>query len=69
VKEDEMGGACNTSGDKRNAYRILDGKMEVKRPLGRPTRRWEDNIKMDGVVWTGVIWLRIETSGGPLWTL
>jgi hypothetical protein len=33
--------------EKRNAYRILVGKPEGKRPLGRPKRRWEDNIKMD----------------------
>jgi hypothetical protein len=42
-----MGRACSTNGDKRNAYRILVGKPEGKRPLGRPTRRWEDNIRMD----------------------
>jgi hypothetical protein len=34
-------------GEKRNAYRILMGKPEGKRPLGRPKRRWMDNIKMD----------------------
>jgi hypothetical protein len=34
-------------GEKRNAYRILVGKAEGKRPLGRPRRRWVDNIKMD----------------------
>jgi hypothetical protein len=34
-------------GEKRNAYKILVGKLERKRPLGRPRRRWEDNIKMD----------------------
>jgi hypothetical protein len=33
--------------EKRNAYRILVGKPEGKRPLGRPRRRWEDNIRMD----------------------
>jgi hypothetical protein len=33
--------------EKRNAYRILVGKPEGKRPLGRPRRRWLDNIKMD----------------------
>jgi hypothetical protein len=34
-------------GDKRNVYRLLVGKPEGKRPLGRPRRRWMDNIKMD----------------------
>jgi hypothetical protein len=34
-------------GEKRHAYRILVGKPEGKRPLGRPKRRWVDNIKMD----------------------
>jgi hypothetical protein len=34
-------------GTKRNTYRILVGKPEGKRPLGRPRRRWMDNIKMD----------------------
>jgi hypothetical protein len=42
-------------GEKRNAYRILVGKPEGKRPLGRPRPRWVDNIKMDlreiGVDW------------------
>jgi hypothetical protein len=35
----------------RNPYRILVGKPEGKRPLGRPTRKWVDNIKMDGMEW------------------
>jgi hypothetical protein len=34
-------------GEKRNVYRLLVGKPEGKRPLGRPRRRWMDNIKMD----------------------
>jgi hypothetical protein len=33
--------------EKKNAYRVLVGKPEEKRPLGRPRRRWVDNIKMD----------------------
>jgi hypothetical protein len=33
--------------EKRNAYRLLMGKPEGKRPLGRPKRRWVDNIRMD----------------------
>jgi hypothetical protein len=42
-----MGGACSTNGEKSNAYRLLVGKPEGKRPLGRPRRRWLDNIRMD----------------------
>jgi hypothetical protein len=34
-------------GEKRGIYRILVGRPEGRRPLGRPSRRWEDNIKMD----------------------
>jgi hypothetical protein len=47
VKENEMGRACSTNGAKRNAYRILMGKPERKRLLGRPRRRWVDHIKID----------------------
>jgi hypothetical protein len=42
-----MGRASSTNGEKRNAYRILVRKPERKRPLGRPRRRWVDNIKID----------------------
>jgi hypothetical protein len=46
-------------GEKRNAYRILVGKPEGKRPLGRPRRRSVDNIKMDlrEIEWDGVDWI------------
>jgi hypothetical protein len=59
VKKDEMGGTCSTNGEKRNAYRILVGKPEGKRPLGRPRRRWVVNIKMDlrEIGWGGVDWI------------
>jgi hypothetical protein len=42
-----------------NAYRILVGKPEGKRPLGRPRRRWMDNIKIDlrKIEWDGVDWI------------
>jgi hypothetical protein len=56
-------------GERRNAYRILVGNPEGKRPLGRPRRRWVNNIKMDlrEIGWDcGSIWLRIVTSGGLL---
>jgi hypothetical protein len=44
-----MDRACSTNGEKRNAYMILVGKPEGRRPLGRPRRRptWVDNIKID----------------------
>jgi hypothetical protein len=70
AKKDEMGGACSTNVEKRNAYRIFVGKPEEERPLGRPRRRWVDNIKIDlredGMVLIGLIWLGIGTSGGLL---
>jgi hypothetical protein len=42
-----MGGSCSTNGEKRNAYRLSVEKPEGIRPLGRPRRRWVDNIRMD----------------------
>jgi hypothetical protein len=55
-------------GEGRGAYRILVGRPEGRRPLGRHRCRWEDNIKMDlqevrWGTWTGFIWLRIGTGG------
>jgi hypothetical protein len=51
-----MGRAYSTNGEKRNAYRILVGKPEGKRRLGRPRRRWVDNIEVDlrKIGWDGV---------------
>jgi hypothetical protein len=57
-------------GEGRGVYRVLVGKPEGKRPLGRPRRRWEDNIKIfmkwDVGVRTGLSWLRIDTVSGHL---
>jgi hypothetical protein len=46
-------------GKKRNVYRLLVGKPEGKRPLGRPRCRWVDNINMDllGRIWGGMGWI------------
>jgi hypothetical protein len=46
-------------GERRGAYRALVGKPEGRRPLGRPRRRWENNIKMDirQVRWEGADWI------------
>ena len=48
-------------GERRGAYRALVGKPEGRRPLGRPRRRWEDNIKMDlrEVGWGGMDWINL----------
>jgi hypothetical protein len=58
-------------GEGRDVYRVLVGRPEYKRPLGRPRRRWEDNINMDlrgigSMGWTGFGWLRIGSGGGLL---
>jgi hypothetical protein len=46
-------------GEGRGAYRILVGRPEGRRPLGRPRHRWEDSIKMDlqEVGWGGIDWI------------
>jgi hypothetical protein len=58
---------CHTKGEKRNAYRILVGKPEGKRPLLRPRRRWEYSIKMDlreivlgGMDWINMVQYRVQ---------
>jgi hypothetical protein len=58
-------------GELTGTYRVLVGKPEGKRPLGRPRCRWEDNIETDlqkiGLVaCSGLIWLRIGARGGLL---
>jgi hypothetical protein len=51
-------------GKKRNAYRILVEKPDGKRPLGRPGRRWEDNIRMDlkEIEWGGMNWIDLARN-------
>jgi hypothetical protein len=54
-----MGRAYSTNRDKRNANGILVGKLEGKRQLGRPRRRWVNNIKIDlrKIVWGSMDWI------------
>jgi hypothetical protein len=54
-----MGRACSTNGETRNPYRNLVGKPEGKRPLRRPRRRWDDNIRRDlrEIEWGGRDWI------------
>jgi hypothetical protein len=58
-------------GEMRNAYSILVGKPEGKRPVGKPWRKRDNNIRMDlkKIEWeivAGIIWFRVMTSGGLL---
>ena len=54
-----MGWVCSMYGGDKDAYRVLVGKLEEKRPLRRPSSRLEDNIKMDlqEVGWRGMEWI------------
>jgi hypothetical protein len=63
-----MGGAYSMNGEKKNAYRILIGKPEGKRPLGRPRLKLVDNIKMDfrEIGWDGMDWIDLA-QGRDQW--
>jgi hypothetical protein len=58
-------------GERREACRVLVGKSEGKRPLGRPRRGWEDNIKMDlqEVGWRGMDWIDMAQDRDRWWAL
>jgi hypothetical protein len=60
------------TGERTRAYRVLVGKHEGKKALGRPIGRWENKITKDlksvGTAWIGFIWLRIRTSSELLLT-
>ena len=73
IKSRRMRWMCYVArmGERRGVYRVLVGKPEGKRPLRRPRRRWEDNIKTDlqevGCVGMDLSsWHRIGTGGGHL---
>jgi hypothetical protein len=55
-------------GEERNVYRVLMGKPEGKRPLGRPRRRWEDGIRMDlGRIGPGSVnWIQLAQERDPV---
>ena len=55
-------------GERRGVYRVLVGKSEGKRPLGRPRHRWEDNIKMDlqEVVCGDMDWIELAQDKGQM---
>ena len=47
IEKNEMGWACDSYGGGEGAYRVLVGRPEGRKPLGRPRRRWVDKIRMD----------------------
>jgi hypothetical protein len=52
-------------GDERKVYRVLVGKPEGRRPLGKPRRRWEDGIRMDlRMIGWGVEWIQLAQDRG-----
>ena len=62
-----MGRSCSKNGGNRSAFKILSGKPAGDKPLGRPRRRWEENIGMDfKKIRTGLIQLRIGIIEEPL---
>jgi hypothetical protein len=58
-----MGGTCSKNREKRNAYRLLEGKAEEDQDVGGwVILRWNLE-RLVGVMWTGLVWLRIGTGG------
>ena len=57
--------------ERRVVYRVLVGKLEGRRPLGRPRHRWEDNIKMDlqDVGCGGMDWIELSQGKDRWWAL
>jgi hypothetical protein len=49
-------------GEMRNSYKILVEKPEGKRPLERPTCRWEDRMDVGEIVWVGVDWIHLAQN-------
>jgi hypothetical protein len=59
---------CGTDGEGRGVYRVLVGRPEGKRSLGRPKLRWEDNVKMDlREIWIdGANWIQLLSGWGSV---
>jgi hypothetical protein len=66
-----MGGVCSAYGEGKGVYRVLFGKPEGKRPVGRRRRRWKDNIKMDlqEVGYGGMDWIEVAQDRDRRWAL
>jgi hypothetical protein len=64
-----VGRACVTCSGKRNAYRVLLGKSEGKRPLVEPRHKWKNNIRVcvKEIDWDGVDWINVAQDRGKWW--
>jgi hypothetical protein len=71
IENNEMGGACRAYGEGRGVYRVLVGKPEAKRPLGRPRCGWENNSKTDlqEVGCGGMDWIELAYDRGKWWAI
>jgi hypothetical protein len=65
-----VGGTCGTHGEGRGIYRVLVERPDEKRPLGRPRRRWEDNIKLDlrEIGFDGANWIQLAQDRVQWWS-
>jgi hypothetical protein len=66
IKENKVGRTCGTHWRGQKVYRILVGKPEGRRPLGRRRRRWEDGIRMD---LREIDWIQLTQDRGRWWSL
>jgi hypothetical protein len=66
-----MGGTCSADGEDRGVYRVLVGKPDGKKPLGRPGRRWKNNIRIDlqEVGCGGMDWIGLAQDRDRWWAL
>jgi hypothetical protein len=66
-----VGRACGTHGEERKVYKVLVGKPEGKRPLGRARLRWEDGIRMDlrEIGWGYVEWIQLAHDRDRWWAV
>jgi hypothetical protein len=71
IEKNEMGGACRADGEETGMHRVLVGKTEGKRPLGRPRRRWKDNIRLDlqEVGCGDMDWIGLAQDRNRLWAI
>jgi hypothetical protein len=62
IKEDEMGRLCSTHGRDEKSIQYFEWQTERKSPLGRPRRRWENNIRIDltELRWEDVDWIHVS---------